>query len=97
MIPAAPGGRVQQSDVFLLLFYDTDMTRERLQGWFDFFVSLNSHGRLELFGGVWDILSNEEQDDVVQDLKALFVSGLAEIDPATLGAALSASEEDEDV
>jgi hypothetical protein len=56
-----------------------DMPRSRLADWFDFFDTLSSDARTEVFKRVWMHLSSEEQNDVIRDLRYLF--GQAAEDP----------------
>lgn len=49
-----------------------DMPRSRLADWFDFFDTLPTESRTEVFRQVWMQLSSEEQNDIIRDLRYLF-------------------------
>lgn len=51
-----------------------DLPKDRLQNWFDFFGSMSSQQKRELFQTVWENLTSEEQNDIVKDMKVLFSS-----------------------
>lgn len=54
-----------------------DMPRERLADWFDFFDTLSTEYRTEVFKQVWSQLSSEEQNDIIRDLRFLFFQSAA--------------------
>lgn len=49
-----------------------DMTKARMPDWFDYFLTLQTNQRTELFETIWNVnLSSEEKNDVIKDLKNL--------------------------
>jgi tetratricopeptide (TPR) repeat protein len=59
-----------------------DLPKDRLQNWFDFFMTMTSQQKCDLFRTIWESLSSEEQNDIVKDMKVLFSS--AALGPAAV-------------
>lgn len=50
-----------------------DLPRTRLTTWFDYFQALPSHEKPKIYEQIWNLLSSEEKNDIIVDLK-LFLS-----------------------